>query len=280
MALERRANALRRLAIDAIYSAQSGHPGGSLSLAEIMAALYFHELRIDPEKPGDPARDRVVLSKGHAAPIWYAALAEKGFFPKSELGRLRKIDSLLQGHPCIAIPGVDLTTGSLGMGLSGAVGIAIGAKMQNSQARVYAILGDGEQDEGQIWEAAMSAAHFELDNIVGITDRNMYQNDGPTSATMELEPLAGKWRAFGWNVLEIDGNCISAILGAFGIARATKKRPTMLMARTVKGKGASFLVDRPELHYTPPTKEQRDAAIRELDAAIRGDAACKPGVAP
>jgi transketolase len=280
MALERKANALRRLAIDAIYGAQSGHPGGSLSLADIMAALYFRELRADPERPDDPARDRVVLSKGHAAPIWYAALAEKGFFPKSELRRLRKIDSLLQGHPCIAIPGVDLTTGSLGLGLSGAVGIAIGAKMQNSPARVYAILGDGEQDEGQIWEAAMSASHFGLDNMVGITDRNMYQNDGPTSAAMELEPLADKWRAFGWNVLEIDGNCISAILGAFDIARATKKRPTMLMARTVKGKGAAFLVDRPELHYAPPTKEQRDAAMRELEAAARGGAGCEPDAAP
>lgn len=267
-ALRSKAAKLRCLTIDTIYQAQSGHPGGSLSLADIMAVLYFHELRVDPGNPDDLNRDRVVLSKGHAAPIWYSALAEKGFFPKEELKNLRKIDSLLQGHPCIHIPGVDLTTGSLGLGLSGGTGIALGAKARKKDSRVFVILGDGEQDEGQIWEAAMAAPYFKLDNLVAIADRNRYQNDGPTSTSMELEPLADKWKAFGWNVVEIDGHDIPSIAGAFDIARATKGRPTMVLAHTVKGQGASYLIDRPELHYTPPTKEQRDAAIGELEALL------------
>ena len=262
--LRLKADKLRCLAIEAIYQAQSGHPGASLSLADIIAVLYFHELSVDPHFPANPDRDRVVLSKGHAAPIWYAALAEAGFFPKEELFRLRKIDSLLQGHPCNTVPGVDLTTGSLGLGLSGAVGMAIGGKRRKSPARVYAILGDGEQGEGQIWEAAMAAAHFKLDNLMAITDRNLYQNDGPTSEVMGLEPLAEKWRAFGWYIIEADGHNIAALLAAFALARETRGRPTMLLAHTIKGKGAAYLINRPELHYTPPTREQRDAVLAQL----------------
>jgi transketolase len=264
--LRAQAAQLRRMVIDMLYRVQSGHPGASLSIADVMAALYFHELRVDPARPDEMDRDRVVLSKGHAAPVWYAALALKGFFPLEELNHLRQIDSLLQGHPCISIPGVDLTTGSLGLGLSGAAGIAIGGKMRGSRAQVYAILGDGEQGEGQIWEAAMAAAHFGLNNLTAITDRNRYQNDGPTSAAMQLEPLNDKWRAFGWNVVEIDGHSMSAITDAFDCARATMGRPTMIIAHTIKGKGASYLIDKPELHYTPPTKAQRDETLRELEA--------------
>ncbi len=265
--LEQKARILRRLVIETIYRAQSGHPGGSLSLADIMAALYFHELRVDPQNPKSPQRDRMILSKGHAAPVWYCALAEAGFFPHSELEHLRKIDSLLQGHPCLSIPGVDLTTGSLGLGLSGGVGIAIGAKMRGSSARTYVILGDGELDEGQVWEAAMAAAHFKLDNLTAILDRNRFQNDGSTSEAMETEPLSDKWHSFGWNVVEIDGHSIPSILGAFDIARATKGKPTMILAHTIKGKGVSYLIDKPELHYTPPNSEQYRAAMEELEAS-------------
>ena len=263
-ALERRARQLRRDVLQMTYEAQSGHPGGSCSLADLMAYLYFYRLRYDTASPKSPSRDRLVLSKGHAAPVLYAALGESGFFPKEEFHRLRKIGSLLQGHPCIAIPGVDATTGSLGLGLSLGTGMAIAAKRRQPGVRVHLILGDGELDEGQVWEAAMAAPRFALDNLVAIIDRNRYQNDGATEEILPLEPLADKWRAFRWNVIEIDGHNFDEIDEAFCRADRTKGAPTLILAHTVKGKGASYLLDQPQLHYTPPTAEQLAGALREL----------------
>ncbi len=263
--LQEKARTLRKHVIEMTWNAQSGHPGGSFSLADIMAVLYFYDLRYDVKQPEDLGRDRVILSKGHAAPIWYAALAEAGFFPTEELRRLRKIGCLLQGHPCLHIPGVDATTGSLGLGLSAGCGMAIAAKLtKRDHLRVYVILGDGELGEGQVWEAAMSAGHFKLDNVTAIIDRNRYQNDGATAEIMTLEPLRAKWESFGWNVIEIDGHNIVQIVSAFDLARETRERPTAIIAQTVKGKGASYMVDQPALHYTAPTTEQKEQTLREL----------------
>jgi transketolase len=230
-----------------------------------MAVLYFHILNYDVINPKSLDRDRVVLSKGHAAPIWYVTLADVGFFPKSELGRLREIDSLLQGHPCLQIPGVDATTGSLGLGLSAGCGMAIAAKLtKREKVRVYVILGDGELGEGQVWEAAMSAAHFRLDKLTAIVDRNRYQNDGPTEEIMTLEPLREKWQGFGWHTIDIDGHDVDQIASSLTHAGEVKGKPTVIIARTVKGKGASYLIDKPDLHYTAPTADQRESALKDL----------------
>lgn len=263
-ALQSMATQLRRDVIEMTYKAQSGHPGGSCSLADIMAYLYFNRMRYDVNEPKALKRDRLVLSKGHAAPIWYAALAEAGFFPREEMLHLREIGHLLQGHPCVHIPGVDATTGSLGFGLSIAVGMAAAAKMDALDVKVHAIVGDGEQGEGQIWEAAMAAPNLKLDNLTVILDRNKYQNDGRTEDIMPLEPLADKWRAFNWNVVEIDGHDLDQIDAAFAAADACKGRPTLIYANTIKGKGCSYMLDQPQLHYTPPTKEQYESALEEL----------------
>lgn len=263
-ALQSMATQLRRDVIEMTYKAQSGHPGGSCSLADIMAYLYFNRMRYDVNEPKALKRDRLVLSKGHAAPIWYAALAEAGFFPREEMLHLREIGHLLQGHPCVHIPGVDATTGSLGFGLSIAVGMAAAAKMDGLDVEVHAIVGDGEQGEGQIWEAAMAAPNLKLDNLTVILDRNKYQNDGRTEDIMPLEPLADKWRAFNWNVVEIDGHDLDQIDAAFAAADACKGRPTLIYANTIKGKGCSYMLDQPQLHYTPPTKEQYESALEEL----------------
>ena len=263
-ALQSMATQLRRDVIEMTYKAQSGHPGGSCSLADIMAYLYFNRMRYDVNEPKALKRDRLVLSKGHAAPIWYAALAEAGFFPREEMLHLREIGHLLQGHPCVHIPGVDATTGSLGFGLSIAVGMAAAAKMDGLDVKVHAIVGDGEQGEGQIWEAAMAAPNLKLDNLTVILDRNKYQNDGRTEDIMPLEPLADKWRAFNWNVVEIDGHDLDQIDAAFAAADAYKGRPTLIYANTIKGKGCSYMLDQPQLHYTPPTKEQYESALEEL----------------
>mgnify|MGYP000634364249 FL=1 len=263
-ALQSMATQLRRDVIEMTYKAQSGHPGGSCSLADIMAYLYFNRMRYDVNEPKALKRDRLVLSKGHAAPIWYAALAEAGFFPREEMLHLREIGHLLQGHPCVHIPGVDATTGSLGFGLSIAVGMATAAKMDGLDVKVHAIVGDGEQGEGQIWEAAMAAPNLKLDNLTVILDRNKYQNDGRTEDIMPLEPLADKWRAFNWNVVEIDGHDLDQIDAAFAAADACKGRPTLIYANTIKGKGCSYMLDQPQLHYTPPTKEQYESALEEL----------------
>ena len=263
-ALQSMATQLRRDVIEMTYKAQSGHPGGSCSLADIMAYLYFNRMRYDVNEPKALKRDRLVLSKGHAAPSWYAALAEAGFFPREEMLHLREIGHLLQGHPCVHIPGVDATTGSLGFGLSIAVGMAAAAKMDGLDVKVHAIVGDGEQGEGQIWEAAMAAPNLKLDNLTVILDRNKYQNDGRTEDIMPLEPLADKWRAFNWNVVEIDGHDLDQIDAAFAAADACKGRPTLIYANTIKGKGCSYMLDQPQLHYTPPTKEQYESALEEL----------------
>lgn len=263
-ALQSTATQLRRDVIEMTYKAQSGHPGGSCSLADIMAYLYFNRMRYDVNEPKALKRDRLVLSKGHAAPIWYAALAEAGFFPREEMLHLREIGHLLQGHPCVHIPGVDATTGSLGFGLSIAAGMAAAAKMDGLDVKVHAIVGDGEQGEGQIWEAAMAAPNLKLDNLTVILDRNKYQNDGRTEDIMPLEPLADKWRAFNWNVVEIDGHDLDQIDAAFAAADACKGRPTLIYANTIKGKGCSYMLDQPQLHYTPPTKEQYESALEEL----------------
>jgi len=263
--LEEIGQRLRRHVMDMLYHSQSGHPGGSLSLADVMSVLYFHTLRYRVDEPDFPGRDRVVLSKGHAAPILYATLAEAGFFPVEELSTLRKTGSRLQGHPCIDIPGVDLTTGSLGLGLSGACGMAIGARQNGlDDVRVFAIVGDGELGEGQIWEAALAAPNFGLGNLTVVIDRNRYQNDGGTEEILTLEPLVQKWESFGWNTLEIDGHDIAEIAAAFEASAEDPKVPTAIVANTIKGKGVSYLIDRPELHYTAPNQDQRDQAIREL----------------
>ncbi len=266
--LKKKAVQLRRDVIEMTYIAQSGHPGGSCSLAEIMSYLYFHRMKYDVTQPKSRDRDRLVLSKGHAAPVWYAALAEAGFFPKEEMKHLREIGHLLQGHPCVHIPGVDATTGSLGLGLSLGVGMAFAAKMDKLNVKIHVIIGDGEQGEGQIWEAAAAAPNLHLDNLVVILDRNRYQNDGPTESIMPLEPLTDKWRAFNWNVVEIDGHNFDEIDNAFCIADNTQYIPTLIYANTVKGKGCSYMIDKPALHYTPPTKEQYESAISELEGSV------------
>lgn len=265
--LTKTATQLRRDVIEMTYHAQSGHPGGSCSLADLMAYLYFNRMRYDVEHPKDLKRDRLVLSKGHAAPVWYAALAEAGFFPKEEMKHLREIGHLLQGHPCIHIPGVDATTGSLGLGLSIATGMAVAGKLDNLDAHIYAIVGDGELGEGQIWEAAMAAPNLKLNNLTVILDRNRYQNDGATEEIMPLEPVADKWRSFKWNVIEIDGHDFEQIDEAFSKADAYENGPTLILANTIKGKGCSYMLNRPELHYTPPNKEQYESAVKELEGS-------------
>jgi len=260
-----KAKEIRRQIIRMIGAAQSGHPGGSLSAADIVATLYFHEMKVDPAHPDWPERDRFVLCKGHAAPVLYAALAEKGFLPKEELLTLRRLNSRLQGHPDMKkLPGVEMSTGSLGQGLSVSTGMALAAKLDQASWRVYALLGDGEIQEGQVWEAAMAAAHYQLDNLCAILDYNGLQIDGPCREVMNSEPIAEKWRAFGWHVIEIDGHDISAIIAALNQARHTKGKPTIIIARTVKGKGVSFMENQVGWHGTAPKPEQVEAALAEL----------------
>ncbi|OPZ73166.1 MAG: Transketolase 1 [Firmicutes bacterium ADurb.Bin456] len=263
--LENKARVLRRHIIQMISRAGSGHPGGSLSAADIIAALYFHELRLDPAWPEWPDRDRFVLSKGHAAPVLYAALAERGFFPVEELKELRRLGSRLQGHPDMSkVPGVEMSTGSLGQGLSAANGMALAARLDGRGYRVYVLLGDGEIQEGQVWEAAMAAAHYKLDNVTAFLDHNGYQIDGPVREIMSPEPVADKWRAFGWHVIEIDGHRMDQILGALTEARATRGCPTMIVAETVKGRGVSFMEGQVDWHGVAPKPAERDRALAEL----------------
>ncbi|MBR2783554.1 MAG: transketolase [Firmicutes bacterium] len=265
MRTEEFAASMRREIIRMLAAAGSGHPGGSLSAADIMAVLFNEELRIDPQNPRDPGRDRFVLSKGHAAPALYAALALKGFLPVEELLSLRKLGSRLQGHPdAHKLPGVDVSTGSLGQGLSLACGMALAGKLDGRDYRVFALCGDGEQQEGQIWEAAMLAAHYRLDNLIAFLDHNHLQIDGNIERVLSPEPLADKWRAFGWQVLEIDGHDIAAIRAAVEEAKAVTGRPVMIVAETVKGKGVSFMENQASWHGSAPNAEQAAQALREL----------------
>ncbi|KNZ70130.1 transketolase [Thermincola ferriacetica] len=267
--LARKANTIRQHIIRMVGEAKSGHPGGSLSAADIVTTLYFHEMRIRPEEPQWPDRDRFVLSKGHAAPVLYAALAEKGFFPVDELHTLRKINSRLQGHPSMKhLSGVEMSTGSLGQGLSTAVGMALAGKIDRKDFRVYALLGDGEIQEGQIWEAAMAAAHYKLDNLVGILDHNGLQIDGPTCEVMSPEPVADKWQAFGWHVVVIDGHDFKQIISALQEARRVKGKPAMIIANTVKGKGISFMENEVGWHGSAPDAEQVQQALAELQGEV------------
>ena len=267
--LQKIAYKIRRDAIDAVYSAASGHPGGSLSIAEILAYLYFEEMNIDPKNPRDPDRDRFVLSKGHAAPGLYAALAERGYFPVEELKTLRQIDSVLQGHPDMKhIPGVDMSTGSLGLGISAACGMALAAKRMKQDWRVWTIVGDGESEEGQVWEAAMFAAHYKLDNLCAFIDWNGLQIDGAVKDVMNPTPLDEKFKAFGWHVIMIDAHDLAAIDAAVKEAKATKGQPTAIIAKSVKGKGVSYMENAVNWHGAAPKQEQYEIAVKELDEKI------------
>jgi len=264
--VEEKAKLLRKDVLRMVASAESGHPGGSLSCADIMAVLYFREMRIDPENPKDPDRDRFVMSKGHASPVLYAALAERGFFPVEELMSFRKIDSRLQGHPSMkALPFVEISTGSLGQGISAANGMAIAAKMDERPVRVYVMIGDGEMEEGELWEAAMTAVHRKLDNLVAILDYNGLQIDGSIEEVKSLTGIPGRFRAFGWHVIEINGHDPDAIAAAFDEARTIKGRPCMVIAKTIKGKGVSFMEGEAGWHGKAPKPEQLEQALKELD---------------
>ncbi len=263
--LQAMAKTLRRHIIEMTASASSGHPGGSLSSVEILTALYFRVLRYRLQDLEWPDRDRFILSKGHAAPLLYSVLAEVGVVSTEELCTLRKIDSRLQGHPDVnCTPGLETTSGSLGQGLSFGIGAALAARLDARGYRVYVLLGDGECDEGQVWEAAMAAAHFKLDNLVGIVDHNGLQIDGWNRDVMNLEPLADKWRSFGWRVIEIDGHDFPQILAAFEQAEKVKGQPSMIIARTVKGKGVSFMENQVDFHGKAPTREEAERALKEL----------------
>ena len=265
--LRRTANNVRLGIIEGVYNAGCGHPGGSLSVADVMTYLYFKEMRIDPENPKNPDRDRFVLSKGHTAPALYAALAERGYFPKEELKTLRKTASRLQGHPDMkGIPGVDMTTGSLGLGISAACGMALCGKVDKKDYRVYTVIGDGESEEGQVWEAAMLAAHYKLDNLCAVLDLNGLQIDGPITEVMNPTPHDEKFRAFGWNVIVIDGHSFPEIEAAFSAAKEVKGKPTVIIAKTVKGKGVSYMENRCEWHGQAPKEEQYLKAISDLEA--------------
>lgn len=256
-------------ALEAVFSASSGHPGGSLSISDILSYLYFEEMNIDPRDPKKADRDRFVLSKGHTAPALYAALAERGYFPREDLKTFRHIDSYLQGHPDMkGTPGVDMTTGSLGLGFSAACGMALSAKISGDSYRVYAVLGDGESEEGQVWEAAMFAAHKKLDNLCIFLDYNGLQIDGPISEVNDPSPLDEKFAAFGWNVLMIDGHDIEAIDSAVKAAKACKGKPTAIICRTVKGKGVSFMENSVKWHGSAPNEEQYKQAVSEINSYI------------
>lgn len=263
--LQKRALNIRKNVIEMIYAASSGHPGGALSCTDILTALYFSEMKVDCNNPKDENRDRLVLSKGHASAALYATLAEKGFIPKEDLLGFRNINSILQGHPDMKkIPGVDMSTGSLGQGLSIANGMALAGKMDKKDYRVYCIMGDGEIEEGQIWEAAMSASHYKLDNLCAIVDNNNLQIDGKITEVMNPTPIDEKFKSFGFNVININGNEIDEILNAFEKARTAKGRPTAIIAQTIKGKGVSFMENQAGWHGKAPSKEEYETAIQEL----------------
>jgi len=251
--------------IEMIAAANAGHPGGSLSAADIVTALYFRVMRIDPKKPDWPDRDRFILSKGHACPVWYAALAEHGYYDKAHLSTLRQLNSILQGHPDMKkTPGIDMTAGSLGHGLSAGLGMALSGKMRKKDYHVWIIIGDGESQEGSIWEAAMSGAKWKLDNLTAILDHNNLQNDDCVDTEMPIEPVADKWRAFNWHVLEIDGHNMKEIVEALEGAKNFKGMPTIIIAHTIKGKGVSFMENVVDWHGKAPCKEEAIQALEEI----------------
>ncbi len=267
--LEIKAIEVRKGIIEGTFNAKSGHPGGSLSVADIMTYLYFSHLNVDPANPKWEGRDRFVLSKGHTAPALYAALALRGFFSPDEIKLLRKPNAMLQGHPSMkSTPGVDMSTGSLGQGISTAVGMALGAKLSGADFRVFTVLGDGEIQEGQVWEAAMYASAKGLDNLVAVVDNNNLQIDGTVEEVNSPYPIPEKFAAFGWNVIEICGNDFDEIDAAFTAAKEFKGKPTVIVAKTVKGKGVSFMENNCDWHGTAPNQEQYDKAMAELDAAM------------
>jgi len=267
--LSRRAQRLRILALQMIYEAQSGHPGGSLSAAEIVAALYFHQLRLNPQQPDWPDRDRFILSKGHSAPVYYAALAEAGILPAETLKSFRKLHCVLQGHPDrTKTPGVDMSSGPLGNGLSVGVGLALSGRLRGAPYRTYVLLGDGELDAGLIWEAAMLANKYKVGTLTAIVDYNGVQLAGAVQDVMPLEPLADKWRAFGWRPFEIDGHNMRAILEALDACAGIHGQPTVIIAHTIKGKGVSFMEGRYTWHSGPPNAEQFQQAMRELQEGM------------
>ena len=260
---------VRKHALTGVYNAASGHPGGSLSIADVLALLYFEVMNVDPKDPKNPDRDRFVLSKGHCAPALYGVLAEKGFFPKEDTATLRKTGSYLQGHPDMkGIPGVDMSSGSLGQGISAANGMALAGKIDNKDYRVYTILGDGELQEGQVWEAAMYAAHYKLDNLTAFVDFNGLQIDGNVADVMSPLPIDQKFAAFGWNVIVCDGHDFNELLDAINSAKETKGKPTMIVMKTVKGKGVSFMENNAGWHGNAPNEEQYNQAIEEINAEI------------
>ena len=262
--LEAIARKLRRNIVTMVAEAGSGHPGGSLSAVEILVTLYCRVLKHRPDEPSWPERDRFILSKAHACPVLYVALAHSGYFPEAELMTFRQIDSRLQGHAHIKTPGVEMSGGSLGQGLSFGIGTALAARLDKRPSRTYVLLGDGECDEGQVWEAAMSASHYALDNLVAVVDRNRIQNDRFTDEVMNLEPFPDKWSAFGWHTLEIDGHDLGEVADAFDEAAHTKNGPTAIIAHTVKGKGVSFMENNPDFHGKAPNKDQLALALQEI----------------
>jgi transketolase len=264
--MEAIAKRLRRHIVFMTGKASSGHPGGSLSAVEIVTALYFSLLRHNPKDLRWPDRDRFILSKGHAAPVLYAALAECGYFPMEELATLRQLDSCLQGHcDYTATPGVEMSAGSLGQGLSFAVGIALAGRLNSQEYKVYVLLGDGECDEGQVWEAAMAAAHFKLNNLVAIVDNNGLQIDGWNRDIMNLDPFDKKWQAFGWHVIEVDGHDLTQLIDAFNQVKLIKGQPTVIIAHTIKGKGVSFMENNVSFHGKAPTAAEVEIALKELE---------------
>ena len=267
--LQKIACKVRMGVIEGTYNAKSGHPGGSLSISDTLTYLYFNKMNVDASNPEDPDRDRFVLSKGHTAPALYADLAQKGYFAEEELKSLRHIGALLQGHPCIHIPGVDMSSGSLGQGISAACGMALAGKLDGKSYKVYTILGDGEIEEGQVWEAAMFAAHKKLTNLVAIVDNNGLQIDGPISEVCSPEPITDKFAAFGWHVITMDAHDFDSIDRAFEAAEKVTDKPVAIIQKSVKGKGVSFMENQVGWHGTAPNKEQYDLAMAELGAQLK-----------
>ena len=267
--LQKTACKVRMGVIEGTFNAKSGHPGGSLSISDTLTYLYFNKMNVNPADAENPDRDRLVLSKGHTAPALYSVLAQKGYFAEDELKSLRHIGALLQGHPCIHIPGVDMSSGSLGQGISAASGMALAGKLDGKSYKVYSILGDGEIEEGQVWEAAIFAAHYKLDNLVAIVDNNGLQIDGPITEVCSPEPITDKFSAFGWHVITMDAHDFDSIDAAFAEAETVTGKPVAIIQKSTKGKGVSFMENQVSWHGTAPNKEQYDTAMAELNAQLK-----------